>query len=266
MADFPAFIFYRHFAANPYFNMAFDEWMLRQALRARGAVFLRLYSWQPGAITFGYNQRLERAVDASKLGGTPIIRRITGGRAIYHDPSELTYSIAAHAGSGESLALSGSLSVVSGRIAEALAEFLRRLQIEAEYVRQSSSQNARPDFFHTAPCFASLARYELVAGQRKVIASAQKRLGDAFLQHGSIKLNGVAPHAALPNVSEETKPFVQPLDRSTFDSLCEKFVGAFNSRLGIDFTNNREDSACDEVLEELVGEVRKKALEKRPTD
>ncbi|HVP06944.1 MAG TPA: hypothetical protein VMS71_03805, partial [Candidatus Acidoferrum sp.] len=227
MTDSSAFIYYRHYAADPYFNMAFDEWMLRQAMHRPEAVYLRLYSWMPGAITFGYNQRFERAIDASKLGDTPVIRRVTGGRAIYHDPSEITYAIASNADSKAVQALSGSTSEVSARIAEALALFLSRLRIDAEYVRQSSAQNSRPDFFHAAPCFASLARYELVAGERKVVASAQKRLGNAFLQHGAIKLNGVVSHGALPNASTDVIQFMQPLDRPTFDSLSGRFVEAF---------------------------------------
>ncbi len=266
MTDSPKFIYYRHFAADPYFNMAFDEWMLRQALQTPGAVYLRLYSWMPGAVTFGYNQRFERAVDASKLDGTPVIRRVTGGRAIYHDPSEITYAIAAHVDSTKTQALSGSTSEVSARIAEALAIFLSRLQIVAEYVRQSSSQNSRPEFFHAAPCFASLARYELVAGERKIVASAQKRLGNAFLQHGSIKLNGVVSHAALPNLSEEPMHFAQPLDRSAFDNLSRQFVEALSVHFGIEFTSQPGDMACDDGVASLVLQVQKKALEKRELD
>ncbi|MCK4573421.1 MAG: hypothetical protein KAU36_03575, partial [candidate division Zixibacteria bacterium] len=87
-------LFHNHFAAGPHFNMAFDEWLFARACESPGSIMLRLYSWRPGAITFGFNQKEQTAVDCERLNGTPLIRRVTGGRALYHDPSELTYAIA----------------------------------------------------------------------------------------------------------------------------------------------------------------------------
>ena len=49
--------FYQTYAGHPYWNMAFDEWLLVRALERPGSLYLRLYTWHPGAITFGYNQR-----------------------------------------------------------------------------------------------------------------------------------------------------------------------------------------------------------------
>ena len=190
-------LFYTHEAADPYFNMAFDEWMLSRVLEEPGLVCLRLYRWRPGAITFGYNQRQETALDFSRLGETPVIRRLTGGRAIYHDPDEFTYAVAFNSAGLKNDRLVGSLSASSHALAGALAYFLKRLGLEADFVRQSARENARPEFFHKAPCFASRAKYELIVENRKIIASAQKRLGTSLLQHGSIKLNGVVSHPAL---------------------------------------------------------------------
>ena len=71
---------YSHFAFSPYKNMAVDEYLFRQAMDCPGSVTLRLYTWAPGAITFGLNQKLEKAVDHDALDGCTLIRRVTGGR------------------------------------------------------------------------------------------------------------------------------------------------------------------------------------------
>ena len=181
---------YMHHGADPFFNMAFDEWMFGCVLTQPGMILVRLYSWSPGAITFGLNQRESSAYDHAALGDTPAIRRVTGGRAIYHDPSEITYSVAINTQNLVHERLAGGVSQSSTAIAETLAEFVRLQGVPADYQKQSSADNARPDFFHTAPCFASHARYELIAKGRKIVASAQRRLDEAFLQHGSIKLTG----------------------------------------------------------------------------
>jgi len=166
--------------------MGFDEWLLERALDRPGSVALRLYQWQVGTITFGYNQRSESALMWSGIGTTPVIRRVTGGRALYHDPSELTYSIVINQEGLGGMPLGGSLSESSGAISEALVQFLGMLGVRSEYQRSSSPVNSRPDFFHKAPCFASTAKYEVIGREGKVIASAQKRLGHCLLQHGAI--------------------------------------------------------------------------------
>ena len=176
-------ICYSHFAADPYFNMAFDEWMLGQALEHPDRVAIRLYTWKVGAITFGFNQRPESALKLEQLGDTPAIRRATGGRALYHDPGELTYSVALKDSGAVSSMTHGSVAASSAMIADVLVDFLDRIGIQSNYVKQSSRENARPEFFHKAPCFASHARHEVVTGQGKIVASAQRRVEDAILQN-----------------------------------------------------------------------------------
>lgn len=236
----PVAFFYAHFAASPHFNMAFDEWLLAEAMARPGSLFLRLYSWRPGTITFGYNQRQESALDWSRVGETPVIRRVTGGRALFHDPSELTYSIAVNTKDPGSPKLAGSLSAVSAELARALGHFLEAQGIQASYERQSSPENALPAFFHKAPCFASSAKYELKAGGRKVVASAQKRLGDALLQHGSIKVAGLAKHPALDMDSQDDN--LEPLTESLFGQQAELFRQEMGKGLGVEFA----PAACEE--------------------
>ncbi len=228
-------LYYTHFAADPYFNMAFDEWLFSRALSRPGAVYVRLYSWLPGAITFGYNQRRETALDFSRLGDTPVIRRVTGGRAVYHDVSELTYAIALNPHSDELRRLAGSVSATYRYLSGALQAFLGRLDIAAALVSRSSPENGRPDFFHKAPCFASASRYELLTGGRKIVASAQKQSRGVVLQHGSIKISGLAPHPALSATPGEAAGELQPLSEERFERAARLFPEAVGESLGVRF-------------------------------
>lgn len=227
--------FYTSYAGDPYFNMAFDEWLFAQACRSPGTISLRLYSWNRGAVTFGFNQKPEMAVRLDRLGDTPVIRRITGGRALYHEPSELTYSIAVNPLGLSCDRLSGSISQTAASIAGALTEFVCKQGIECEFLGRSSEGFSRPEMFHKAPCFASRARYEIVSKGRKIVASAQRRIGTTIFQHGSIKINGVVSHPAIPLARGETMAGSDrpgPLGARLFDRLALTFVEVFEAYLG----------------------------------
>lgn len=255
----PQALFFSHYEGDPYFNMAFDEWLLARADTTAGFFAVRLYTWLPGAITFGLNQRQDKALRADRLDGTPAIRRVTGGRAIYHDRSELTYAIAANLSTPAVPSLAGTLSATSTRIAQSLQQFLGRVGLVADYVRQSSPENARPDFFHTAPCFASHARYELTEGDRKVVASAQRRLEHGLLQHGSLKLAGVAPHPALGGVAAE----MQPVLTDQFNYFASLFRATVADSFGVVLTcEPLSDAEAAEVAERREV-VRKNCLARR---
>jgi len=257
------FVFFRHFAAEPYFNMAFDEWMLSRVHAEPGSVYLRFYSWLPGAITFGYNQRQETALDFMQAGDTPIIRRITGGRAIYHDPSEFTYAVALNPLNLENQRLIGTLSETSGALAAILVHFLTGLGIQAAFVQRSSRDNARPDFFHKAPCFASKAKYELMMGENKIIASAQKRLNGSLLQHGSIKINGVVPHPALSGCGTGQDKINQPVAIKEFNEIADIFRIKFREYLDLDFQERDLSSGESEAVKKIEESVKNNAFKKR---
>jgi lipoate-protein ligase A len=255
--------FFSHWVADPCFNMAFDEWMLSWVVTHPGAVILRLYTWREGTITFGCNQKQETALDFSRLNGTPVIRRITGGRAVYHDTGELTYSIAVNPSVPELANLSGSIATVHRLLAEALQEFLARLGIATAITDRSSSRDAHPEFFHKAPCFASHARHELICGDRKIVASAQRRSGDGLLQHGSIKLGGRAPHQALGDDVQTTCAPPQALEKKQLDLLSPIFTSALADVLGVTI----EICPCEEAVAAAVGDrcqtVARNALDRR---
>jgi lipoate-protein ligase A len=256
---------YTHYAADPYFNMACDEWLMTAARLRPQIVLLRLYTWRVGAITIGVNQRHATACDWSHTDDTPVIRRVTGGRALFHDRSELTYAIALDtAGDDRSPALRGSVSHTSRSIAMALASFIESVDRPVSYVKFSSPENARPEFFHAAPCFASRARYELVDGVSKVVASAQRRIGNILLQHGSIKLAGVAGHPALPGLDDTAALTpLEPVTADCFARYASLWTTSVGSALGLDVSRTELPVSELDRIQLAATTLSKNALSRR---
>lgn len=160
-------------------NMAIDEALMESA-RA-GAVTVRFYEWGPGCLSFGRNQAAAGQYDerAAASRGIDIVRRPTGGRAVYHH-RELTYSVTAPADAW------GPLRGAYCRINSALAAGLQALgaPVDCAGVRRATP-TPRPT---ARACFRDPLPGEVTAEGRKLVGSAQWRDGGAMLQHGSILL------------------------------------------------------------------------------
>lgn len=160
-------------------NMAIDQSLLEEAERTQRA-FLRLYRWDPPCLSFGRNEPALTRYDRAEIErrGIPVVRRPTGGRAVWHD-GEVTYAVAAP------VAAFGTLPQAYRCIHERIAGALRTLGVAV-----SVAPAVRPAAIGAGACFASAVGGEVVAGDRKIVGSAQVKAGDAFLQHGSILLDG----------------------------------------------------------------------------
>jgi lipoate-protein ligase A len=160
-------------------NMAIDAALLREAGRS-GMAFLRLYGWSPPCLSFGRHEpalvRYDRAT-IERLG-LDVVRRPTGGRAVWH-AEELTYAVAAP------VTAFGSLQQTYVAIHRRLAAALQQLGVAAVLAAQQ-----RTPGLGSGPCFADSIGGEVLVDGRKVIGSAQRREAGAFLQHGSILLDG----------------------------------------------------------------------------
>lgn len=79
-------------STNPWWNMAFDEWLLQCG--PSEPVF-RLWRNEPSVI-IGHNQVAAQEVNLEYLrqNGIKLARRVTGGGAVYHDLQNLNYSFA----------------------------------------------------------------------------------------------------------------------------------------------------------------------------
>ena len=210
--------------------MALDETLLR-AVRDGSNPILRLYGWDPPAVSLGYAQDAETELDAKacRAAGVDIVRRPTGGRAVLHW-QELTYSVICSADSG----LFGSrIEDVYGTIGASLVSGLRRFGIEAD-LEEAQVRAPRPRQGRAAlPCFSSIARSEVKWNDRKLVGSARRRFPGAILQHGSIVIGPA--HEQLVNwlrIGEDQR--VQWRDRLRADSAClEECLGEPVDRTGL---------------------------------
>jgi lipoate-protein ligase A len=153
-----------HSAAD---NMAIDEAILLSLEKEAVPATLRLYRWKPSAVSIGTFQgmRTEVDVDFCKSHGIDIIRRITGGGAVYHDyKGEITYSIILP--KGHRLA-SGDIQASYGVLCSGIVRALKHLGIEAEFKQIN----------------------DVITGGKKISGSAQTRRHSCVLQHGTALLD-----------------------------------------------------------------------------
>jgi len=199
-------------------NMAADQALL-ESVAAGGPAMLRLYRFRPAALSLGRNEPTRR-YDRSEIAAlsVDVVRRPTGGRAVWHE-HELTYAVAAP------IAAFGSLRESYAAIHARLAAALRALGAPATLAP------ARPmGPLRATPCFGSSVGGEVLVHGRKVVGSAQVRRGDAFLQHGSILLAGsqaLVYRLAGEPVGTETN-LTAVLGRAVaFDEVAASVIAAF---------------------------------------
>lgn len=164
-------------------NMAADEAIAAHASRGDVPPTLRFYRWQPACVSLGRHQPLVD-IDLSRCAalGYDVVRRPTGGRAILHT-DELTYSVA---GPQDNPVLAGAVLDSYLRLSQGLLAGLERLGLRV--AKTPPSNRAAAD---AGPvCFEVPSAYEIVAGDRKLVGSAQSRRQGWVLQHGTLPLVG----------------------------------------------------------------------------
>ena len=166
---------------DAYTNMAIDEVISQKSVLRDKKPVLRVYGWKPFAISLGYNQN-ENEIDIEKCkkDNIDIVRRPTGGRAVFH-AEEVTYSFSIP----RSLPIfkKDTLSIYN-LISQGLVEGLKSIGIAAELESKESKNFSKSE--SNIPCFSSSAKYEISYKGRKLVGSAQRRFENSILQHGSI--------------------------------------------------------------------------------
>jgi lipoate-protein ligase A len=147
-----------------------------------GEAVVRFYQWARPTVSFGRNEPALDLYSRERVEevGVGTVRRPTGGRAVVHD-RELTYAV------GVPTRTLGGARVTYRAIHAGLRRGLRALGVPANLTGAPRGRSPSPD---SGPCFAIPVEGEVAVAGRKLVGSAQVRIGQTLLQHGSVILAG----------------------------------------------------------------------------
>jgi len=150
---------------DAYFHMGMEEAILKARIAGLVDNTLRFFTWKPSSISIGYFQSLEEEVDypACVEMGIDVVRRPTGGGAVYHDEAgEITYSVVVSQELVPADILASIRYITSG-----VVRALELLGVKAELAGIN----------------------DVVVAGRKISGSAQLRREGMILQHGTLLLD-----------------------------------------------------------------------------
>jgi lipoate-protein ligase A len=142
--------------------MAIDEALLKLNAEGRSPNTVRFWRWLPSTVSIGCFQSVERevALEVAKRYGVDVVRRITGGGAVFHDhDGELTYSVVCRQGDVPDDIIE-SYRLICGGLVRGLGE----LGLQAEFKPVN----------------------DILVNGKKISGSAQTRRWGAVLQHGTV--------------------------------------------------------------------------------
>ncbi|MGQ9459623.1 MAG: lipoate--protein ligase family protein [Candidatus Bathyarchaeaceae archaeon] len=150
-------------------NMAIDEAILTARIAGKAPNTLRFYRWKPSAVSIGrfQNPFNEVHVENCRKHGIDIVRRITGGGAVYHDYArEITYSVVVD---GKDLGCADMDMIYAYKaICSGLIEAVKILGTNAEFNPTDPKQCPN-----------------ITINGRKISGSAQSYRRGVLLQHGT---------------------------------------------------------------------------------
>ena len=256
-------------------NMAIDEAIFREVQRSGGPPTIRLYGWLSPAVSIGYFQHIDREIDLEmcRKSGVTVVRRPTGGKAVYHD-DDLTYAVIA----GENTPLFPPTILETYRvISQCLVQGLHKLGLEAVLAEEGRAPGKEP-MMESGPgmgtgrgaldasCFSMPSLHELLVTGRKICGSAQMRSRGAFLQQGSLLMSFdpemtcdvMLPHREprarqVQALREKVTSLYEHLPRSVKrDDVCESLIEAFQTGWEVSFAEGfltaEEEKLKDHLL------------------
>jgi len=152
-------------------NMAIDEAILNSVVEEAAPNTVRFYRWKPSAVSIGFSQQVEKEVEVEtcKTLGVNVVRRPTGGGAVYHDSKgELTYSIIARSDIIPSDVISSYRYLCCG-----ILMTCRNLGLNAQLSFDDKGRQCP----------------NVTVNGKKISGSAQTHRKNALLQHGTLLLD-----------------------------------------------------------------------------
>jgi len=197
-------------------NMAMDEAILTAHIKEKTPPTIRFYSWNPSAVSIGFFQSIEQEVNlnACRELGVDVVRRITGGGAVYHDrDGEITYSIVMP---DRHRTVSPDFIETYKSLCQGLINGLALLNIEAKFTPIN----------------------DITVQGRKISGNAQTRRRGSILQHGTLLLKTDASLIfKLLKVSDE--------------KMSDKAVRSFEDRVTNLYREGQREISQSEVSDAL---------------
>jgi lipoate-protein ligase A len=152
-------------------NMATDEAIALARSQDLVPNTVRLYMWKPPAVSLGYFLKAKDAVnlETCKKLGIDIVRRISGGGAVFHSENEVTYSVVVKQ---DDPVLPDDAIEVYKKLSAAIISVPEKLGLEVYF---------EPGHPGVCP--------NLVVAGRKISGNAQARKRGVILQHGTMLLD-----------------------------------------------------------------------------
>jgi lipoate-protein ligase A len=218
-------------------NMAIDESLLCSFDPISSDPILRLYGWKSPSLSLGRFQNAGDVLDLERCytNAIPIIRRVSGGGAIYH-AGELTYSIVC---TPEHIPVASSVKDSFRILTGFLIDFYTLFGLNASYALDTVFDVAQLGV-RTAFCFAGKESFDILIEGKKMGGNAQRRNKNIIFQHGSIPIENHSI-AGLEYMNDRSPAYAQgttslldcgvPNDLSKLKSMLIK---AFKDRMNVD--------------------------------
>lgn len=238
---------------NAFINMAVDEALMLLSNRP----VVRFYGWKPSAISLGYSQNIEKInIEKCEKLGIDIVRRITGGKAVFHD-KELTYSfICSENDNLLPKSIRDSYYVISKGILMALEKLGIKANIKKENIEKKE----------TEVCLNNISWYEIIVNNKKIAGAAQKRKNGKILQHGPVlididfeKMCSLFKTENMKKLIHESKNRITTLNKElnkniTFETLAEALKSGFEKNFNVDLIEDNLTEREKELAQKLMNE------------
>ena len=224
---------------DPYMNIALDEAIFTEVMKGRSPPTFRFYR-NANAVILGCFQTAEEEVDMeyARANGIKVVKRITGGGAVYHDLGNLNYSVITKDFFGIVMNVQKLFSAMMRGAVLAFGS----IGIEAEEGRLN----------------------DVSVGGKKILGAAATIDSGALLFHAAVlvdtDLNKLASVLKVPGAKLKDKGIMTILERvtnvkaisgKTIEDVRESLVGGYAASLGLEYEEGELTDSETELLKEL---------------